>query len=133
MISTEKDPHRGNKKVVDTSELQRVYGEIRNSDENPQRTETNGDGRYIFTDEIVESYENRILDLEQQLTRATDRETALMDETSKLLDLLTAEKEEKRALKSEMLALMPLPEERQQKTVPTQIKPRRWFQRLLGA
>jgi hypothetical protein len=98
VLSTEKDPHRGNKKVVDTSELQRVYGEIQNPDENPQRTETNGDGRYISTDELIKSYENRILDLEQQLARATDRETALMDEKSKLLDLLSAEKEEKRLM-----------------------------------
>ena len=106
ILSTEKDPHRGNRKVVDVSELERVYGKIRNPDENPQRTETNDNGRYISTDELVQSYENRILDLEQQLTRATDRETALMDEKSKLLDLLTSEKEEKRAL-------MPPAEEKQ--------------------
>ena len=104
--STEKDSRRGNKKIVDVSELERVYSKIRNPDENPQRTETNGNGRYISTDELVQSYENRILDLEQQLTRATDRETALMDEKSKLLDLLTSEKEEKRAL-------MPPAEEKQ--------------------
>ena len=65
---------------------------------NPQRTETNRNGRYISTDELIKSYENRILDLEQPLARVTDRETALMDEKSKLLDLLTAENEEKRAL-----------------------------------
>ena len=118
LISTEKDPHRGNRKVVDVSELERVYGKLRNPDENPQRTQTNGNGRYISTDELVESYENRILDLEQQLTRATDRETALMDEKSKLLDLLTAEKEEKRAL-------MPPVEEKQ--------KSRNWLLRLVGA
>ena len=117
-LSTEKDPHRGNRKVVDVSELERVYGKIRNPDENPQRTETNGDGRYISTDELVESYENRIQDLEQQLARATDRETALMDEKSKLLDLLTAEKEEKRAL-------MPPVEDRQ--------KSPNWLLRLVGA
>ena len=96
--STEKDSHRGNKKIVDVSELERVYGKIRNPDENPQRTETNGNGRYISTDELIKSYENRIQDLEKQLARAIDPETALMDEKSKLLDLLPAEKEEKRAL-----------------------------------
>lgn len=98
VLSTEKDPTRGNKKIVDTAELERVYGKLRNPDENPQRTEANGDGHFISTDELIQSYENRILDLEQQLARATDRETALMDETSKLLDLLTAEKEEKRLM-----------------------------------
>ena len=98
MPSAEKDSHRGNKKIVDVSELERVYGKIRNPDENPQRTETNGNGRYISTEELIKSYENRIQDLEKQLARAIDPETALMDEKSKLLDLLTAEKEEKRAL-----------------------------------
>ena len=48
-LSTEKDPHRGNRKVVDTAELERVYGKIRNPDENPQRTQTNGDpGCYLL-------------------------------------------------------------------------------------
>ena len=97
-LSTEKDPHRANKKIVDVSELERVYGKIRNPDENQQRTETNGGGHYISTEEHVQSYENRIQDLENQLARATDRETALMDEKSKLLDLLSAEKEENRLM-----------------------------------
>ena len=35
LISTEKDPTRDNRKVVDVSELERVYGKIRNPDENP--------------------------------------------------------------------------------------------------
>lgn len=48
VLSTEKDPTRGNKKIVDTAELERVYGKIRNPDENPQRIETNGSGRYLL-------------------------------------------------------------------------------------
>ena len=98
LISTEKDPHRGNRKVVDVSELERVYGKIRNPDENPQRTETNDNGRYISTEKLVQSYENRILDLQTQLAQANDREMALITDKSKLLDLLSAEKDEKRAL-----------------------------------
>ena len=98
VLSTEKDPHRGNRKVVDVSELERVYGKIRNPERNSQRTATDGDGRYISTDEIVQPYENRILDLEKQFAQATDQESALFAEKSKLLDLLTAEKEEKRPL-----------------------------------
>ena len=47
-FSTEKDPFLGNKKVVNTAELERVYGKIRNPEENPQRTETNGNGRYLL-------------------------------------------------------------------------------------
>ena len=98
ILSTEKDPSRGNKKVVDTAELERVYGGIRNPEENPQRIETNGDGRYISHEELVQSYENRIHDLQAQLTQTTDRERTLISEKSKLLDLLSAEKEEKRLM-----------------------------------
>ena len=102
VFSTEKDTTRGNKKVVEIAELERVYGKVRNPDENPQRTETNGDGHYISHEDVVQSYENRIHDLEQQLTQANDRERTLNSEKSKLLDLLSAEKTEK-------LALMPPP------------------------
>ena len=134
LISTEKDPTRGNKKVVDTAELQRVYGEIQNPTDNPQRnpqrTKTDDGG---LSDQLVQQYENRIQDLQTQLAHANDRETALLADKSKLLDLLSAEKDEKRELKAEMLALMPPPEEREQKTAQTQIKPRGWLQRLLGA
>ena len=55
-------------------------------------------GRYISTQELGQSYENRIHDLEKQIDRATDRETTLIDEKSKFLDLLSAEKEEKRLM-----------------------------------
>ena len=48
LISTEKDPTRGNKKIVDMAELESVYGKIQNPDENPLRTETNGNGRYLI-------------------------------------------------------------------------------------
>ena len=48
VLSTEKYPHRGHKKIVDVSELERVYGKIRNPDQNPQRTETNDNGRYLL-------------------------------------------------------------------------------------
>ena len=48
LLSTEKDPTRGNKKIVDTAELESVYGKIWNPDENPQRTETNNNGRYLL-------------------------------------------------------------------------------------
>ena len=40
VLSTQKDPTRGNKKVVDVSELERVYGKIRNPERNPRRMET---------------------------------------------------------------------------------------------
>ena len=77
--------------------------------------------------------DNQIADLRNQLEKAEAQLQLATTEKTKLLDLLSAEKEEKRELKAEMLALMSPPEEREQKTVPTQIKPRGWFQRLLGA
>ena len=118
ILSTEKDPTRGNQKVVDVAELERVYGKVRNPDENPQRTETNGDGVYISHEELVQTFENRIHDLQTQLAQASDRETALISEKSKLLDLLAAEKDEKRAL-------MPPVDETQ--------KSPNWLFRLIGA
>ena len=48
--------------------------------------------------EILAIKDNQIVDLKAQLEKAEMRETALIDEKSKLLDLLSAEKEEKRAL-----------------------------------
>ena len=41
------------RKVVDVSELDRVYGKLRNTEENSQQTETDGNGRYISTDELI--------------------------------------------------------------------------------
>ena len=58
-LSTEKDPHRGNRKVVDTAELKSVYQKIRNPEENPKRTATDVDG---LTEKLIQSYENRRLD-----------------------------------------------------------------------
>ena len=77
--------------------------------------------------------DNQIADLRNQLEKAEAQLQLATTEKTKLLDLLSAEKEEKRELKAEMLALMPPPEERDQKTVPKQIKPRGWLQRLIGA
>ena len=47
---------------------------------------------------IIAVLENQVSDLQKQLELSNDRETALIDEKSKRLDLLSAEKEEKRAL-----------------------------------
>ena len=38
ILSNTKDPQRGNRKVVDVAELQRVYRKIQNPQKNPQRT-----------------------------------------------------------------------------------------------
>lgn len=118
VLTTQKDPARGNKKVVDTAELERVYGRIRN----PEQTETDTRGQPIETEKLIQSYEKRIHDLENQLARAETREDALTAEKSQLLELLAAEKAEKRAL-------MPPPEEE-----PSQQsgKSPNWLRRLIG-
>ena len=119
LLSTEKDPHRGNKKIVDIAELERAYSSIRNPDENPSETEKNAGGQHIETEKLIQSYENRIQDMQKQLDLAGERETAWTAEKSKLLDLLSAEKEEKRAL-------MPPPDEKKQES-------KGWLLRLIGA
>ena len=119
----------------DISELQRAYGELKTTGEDAQPTEQ-GNGKTMTGHdraEILAMKDNQIADLRNQLEKAEAQLQLATTEKTKLLDLLSAEKEEKRELKAEMLALMPPPEERQQKTEPTQIKPRGWLQRLLGA
>ena len=48
--------------------------------------------------EILAIKDNQIADLQKQLEKAEMRETTLIDEKAKLLDLLSAEKEEKRLM-----------------------------------
>ena len=48
--------------------------------------------------EILAMKDNQIADLKAQLEKVEMRETTLIDEKAKLLELLSAEKEEKRAL-----------------------------------
>ena len=119
----------------DISELQRAYGELKNTGEDAQPTQQ-GNGKAMTGHdqaEILAIKDNQIADLRNQLEKAEAQLQIATTEKTKLLDLLSAEKDEKRELKAEMLALMPPPEERQQKTDPTQIKPRSWLQRLIGA
>ena len=95
---------------IDTAELDRVYGNL-TPPPNSQMTEHD-------SQKIIAVLENQVADLQKQLERSNDRETALIDEKSKLLDLLSAEKEEKKAL-------MPPADEKP--------KSRNWLLRLVGA
>ena len=106
-VSSEKD-EKGHRRI-DTAELDRVYSitpppESQVADHDSQR--------------VVAVLENQVADLQKQLELSNDRETALIDEKSKLLDLLSMEKEEKRAL-------MPPVDEKP--------KSRNWLLRLVGA
>ena len=132
-VSAERDD-RGHLRF-DIAELQRAYGELKNTGDDAQPTQQ-GNGKAMTGHdqaEILTIKDNQIADLHNQLEKAEAQLQIATTEKTKLLDLLSAEKEEKREMKEEMLALMPPPEERQQKTDPTQIKPRGWLQRLIGA
>jgi PDZ domain-containing secreted protein len=132
-VSAERDDRR--RLRFDISELQRAYGELKATGEDAQLTEQGIDKVMTGHDqaEILAIKDNQLADLRNQLDKAEAQLQIATTEKTKLLDLLSAEKDEKRELKAEMLALMPPPEERQQKTAPTLIKPRGWLQRLLGA
>ena len=128
-----------NRKQIDISELTRVYGQLKNQNRtqppvsetsehaepvnNTHQTpsmngnETHQDPSMTDTDtpKIVDLLKNQIADLKAQLTQASDRETALTSEKSKLLDMLSAEQEKTRVL------MLPNPE-----------KKRGWLDRLTG-
>jgi hypothetical protein len=116
LISTQKDPHRGNKKVIDTAELERAYGSIHDPNENSPETEINGNGQPIETEKLIQLYENRIQDLQKQLELASTREETLTAEKSKLLDLT-----DRLQKQNELLMLPPVPE-----------KKSNWVERLTG-
>lgn len=99
VISTEKD-HRG-KLTVDVSELERVYGKLKNPETENERTELdineqskNGTKPSSQQSEIVQNLENQVSELENQLQQSEERERELKTriaeertEKSKLLDL----------------------------------------------
>ena len=128
-----------NRKQIDVSELTRVYGQLKHQNgtqppaaetgepaapvnDTHQKTSMNGNETHQNpslaendTPKIVDLLENQIADLKGQLAQASDRETALTSEKSKLLDMLSAEQEKTRVL------MLPNPE-----------KKRSWLDRLTG-
>lgn len=106
-VSSEKD-EKGHRRI-DIAELQRVYDLTPPPDS--QTTAPN-------SQKIIDVLENQVADLQKQLELSNDRETALIGEKAKLLDLLSAEKDEKRAL------VPPVDEPP---------KSRNWLLRLVGA
>ena len=114
VLTATKDPSRGNKKFVDLSELERVYGKVKNPDkteQNSNETEQNGNGQPKI---LLKFYEERLQDLQAQLGKAESRETALIDEKKELREMLKAEQ-------ARTLALTP----------PAQ-NGKNWWQRLTG-
>ena len=106
-VSSDKDG-KGHRRI-DIAELQRVYDVT----QPPDSQTTAPDSQTVIT-----VLENQVADLQKQLELSNDRETALIDEKSKLLGSLSMEKEEKRAL-------MPPPDDKP--------KSRNWLLWLVGA
>ena len=117
-VSAERDA-RGHLKF-DPAELRRVYGELKSTGEDAESTEHGKDNAMNGHDkvDIIAVKDNQITDLRSQLEKSEMRETALLDEKSKLLDLLSDIQAEKRAL-------MPPVDDKQ--------KSRNWLLRLVGA
>ena len=116
-VSAERD-ERGHLNF-DPAELRRVYGELKSTGEDAESTEQ-GNGKAMNghdTVDILAIKDNQITDLRSQLEKSEMRETALIDEKSKLLDLLSDIQAEKRAL-------MPPVDDKQ--------KSRNWLLRLVG-
>ena len=118
-VSAERDD-RGHLKF-DIAELQRAYGELKSAGEDAQSTEQGNDKAMTGHDsaEIIAIKDNKIADLRSQLEKTEAQLQIATTEKTKLLDLLSAEKEEKRAL-------MPPVDEKPQKSP-------NWLLRLVGA
>ncbi len=136
-VSSEKDD-RGRRRI-DTAELARAYGQLRqskHSDEiqmtavdtpnnRPENTNDSLDPSDSPSDnpKIIALLENQITDLKKQLERAELREDTHIREKKQLHDRLAAEQEKTRLL------MLPAPKE----TEPEPEKARGWLQRLIGA
>ena len=129
-----------NRKQIDVSELTRVYGQLKQLDgTQPPASETDAHAEPVNdthqnpsmngnethqnpsmtgddNPKIVALLENQIADLKAQLSQASDRETTLITEKSKLLDLT-----DRLQKQNEVLMLPPTPE-----------KKRSWLDRLTG-
>ena len=82
----------------------------------PAEARHHDDRDRVTSEKIVALLENQIADLKSQLSQASDRETALITEKSKLLDLT-----DRLQKQNEVLMLPPTPE-----------KKRSWLDRLTG-
>ena len=111
-VSSEKDLQ--GRRRIDASELARVYGELERRDDEPTQSNESVRDTQVNTDDtpkIIALLEGQVQDLKEQLDTATA-------EKAQLLELLSAEKEEKKAL-------MPPADEPP--------KSRNWLLRLVGA
>ena len=115
LLTATKDPSRGNKKFVDLSELERVYGKVKNPEDTQDKTETNGNDKAGQTNLLLKFYEERLQDLQAQLEKAENRESDLIEEKKELREMLKNEQ-------ARTLALTPA----------AQNEKANWWQRLTG-
>ena len=140
VLSAEKDS-RG-RKVVDTAELERVYGTLKNPNTNGKqngtpRTEPNGTGKVKGTDRTEADTNGNVSEvsvlkaqvelLTETLERSEQRAEELKEDKKEIGErlaeahkMLSTEQEKTRVL------MLPNPEEDEQKS-------RGWLQRLIGA
>ena len=136
-VSSEKDD-RGRRRI-DSAELVRVYGQLTHSTQPPDTqmnaVDTPNERPVNVNDppdtpsadpKIVALLENQIADLKAQLSQASERETALITEKTKLLDMLSTEQEKTR-LEQEKSRLLMLPASEKNRKTPN------WLLRLVGA
>ena len=112
-VSSEKDLQ--GRRRIDVSELARVYGELELRDDEPTQSDESVRYSQVNTDDtpkIIALLEAQVQDLKAQLDTATA-------EKAQLLELLSAEKAEKKAL-------MPPADKKTQKS-------QNWLLRLVGA
>ena len=112
-VSSEKDLQ--GRRRIDVSELARVYGELELRDDEPTQSDESVSDSQVNTDDtpkIIALLEAQVQDLKAQLDTATA-------EKAQLLELLSAEKAEKKAL-------MPPADKKTQKS-------QNWLLRLVGA
>ena len=116
VISTETD--KSGKKVVDTAELERVYGQLRNPTDNPESSEKDGHGHTNGhagdrpeQSAVVRILEEQVSTLKEQLTQAGERAEELKADKKELGErlaeahkMLSAEQEKTKIL------MLPSPE-----------------------
>ena len=85
------------KVLFDTAELLRAYGEL-NTPDIPTDNSMNGHDIPLDRDKVIILLENQVSDIKTQLEKAEERETTLIKEKTRLLDMYTEERAERRAL-----------------------------------
>ena len=89
------------KVLFDTAELARAYGELKPLDtptDTPTEQSMNGHDIPIDKDKVITLLENQVADLKGQVEKAEHRESELIKEKTRLVDMYNEERTERRAL-----------------------------------